>query len=41
MGRETGRGIKREMEGGAELEIQVMEVVEVLFLLVQSLSPVL
>lgn len=41
MGKETGMEIKREKEGGAELETQVMEVVEVLSLLVQSLSPVL
>lgn len=41
MGMETWREIKREMEGGAELGIQVMEVVMVPFLLVQSLSPVL
>lgn len=41
MGKETGREIQREMEGGAELGTQVMEMVEVLFLLVQSLSPVL
>lgn len=40
MGKETGREIKMEMEEGAELGIQVMEVVEGIFLLVQSLSPV-
>lgn len=41
MGKETGMEIKREIEEGAELGIQVMKVVEVLSLLVQSLSPVL
>lgn len=41
MGKETGKEKQREMEGGAELGIQVIEVVEVPFPLVQSLSPVL
>ncbi len=41
MGKEMGKEIKKEMEGGAELGIQVMEVVKVLSLPVQSLSPVL
>lgn len=41
MGKEKGWEIQREMEGGAELGIQVKEVAEVISLLVQSLSPVL
>lgn len=41
MGQETGKEMKRETEGAAELGIQAMEEVEVLSLLVQSLSPAL
>lgn len=41
MGQEMGKEMKRKMEQGAELGIQVMEEVEVLSLLVQSLSPAL
>ena len=41
MQREKGKERKREMEGGAELEMEVMEEVEGLSLLAQSLSPVL
>lgn len=36
-----GKEMMREIEGEAELVIQVMEEVEVLSLLVRSLSPVL
>ena len=38
---ETGKEMMRETGGEAELVIQVMEEVEVLSLLVRSLSPVL
>lgn len=41
MGREMGRVTMRVMEGGGALGMQATAVVEVLSLLVQSLSPVL
>lgn len=41
MGKEMGKEMKQEMEGGAELEIGLIEEAEAPSLLVQSLSPAL